>query len=189
MQFMSMLTSAFTGIWFGVSVDTYKRMTRNFKSVRIIEVINDLLFWAVQALIFFYILYIVNYGEIRFYFFLALLLGYATYRALLERIYNQVLEWIITFIQYVVNFMIKIIKALVINPSKWLLQLLISFGMIILTVLWKCLLVIVKIVIFPFQWLVKKYVNKFPIPFYSTYKKLYNKLTHFLKNIRNKRDE
>lgn len=171
-QFLSMLASAGTGIWFGASFDTYKRFTRSSKRFRWTKVLNDLLFWILQALVFFYVLFIVNYGEIRFYFFLALLLGYATYRALLDRLYAQILEWVIKLLQITVHFFTTMIKVLVINPSIWLLKVLISLCMIMLTVIWRSVSFLLKILLFPFRFLVNKYVQAYGIPFYPLYTRL-----------------
>lgn len=167
-----MLASAGTGIWFGASFDTYKRFTRSSKRFRWTKVLNDLLFWILQALVFFYVLFIVNYGEIRFYFFLALLLGYATYRALLDRLYAQILEWVIKLLQITVHFFTTMIKVLVINPSIWLLKVLISLCMIMLTVIWRSVSFLLKILLFPFRFLVNKYVQAYGIPFYPLYTRL-----------------
>lgn len=180
-QFLSMLASACTGIWFGASFDTYKRFTKGYSKARFIQFVNDLLFWLLQALIFFYVLFIVNYGEIRFYFFLALLLGYATYRALLESLYNRTLETVITVVDKTVHFFVKFIKVLLINPTISLLKLLFSFGMIIVTALVKVLQFAIKIVVFPFRWVGNKYVQAFGIPFHSVYKKAVHRFRFFWK--------
>ncbi|PAC34593.1 spore cortex biosynthesis protein YabQ [Caldifermentibacillus hisashii] len=68
-QFYTMLAMVGMGSYFGVALDTYSRLFNRSKRNVIVRGINDILFWIVQALITFYILYLVNNGEIRFYIF------------------------------------------------------------------------------------------------------------------------
>src|SRR5690554_6295875 len=122
-----MLASMGTGVWFGASFDTYKRFSGGSKR-SFTQVINDILFCILQALVFFYVLFIVNYGEIRFYLFLALLLGYAFYRALLESLYLKILERFITMIRNAFYFSVRLVKVFIINPLNWLLKLLLTLS-------------------------------------------------------------
>ncbi|MFA9559795.1 spore cortex biosynthesis protein YabQ [Evansella sp. AB-rgal1] len=164
-QFLSMLASAATGIWFGASFDTYKHFIGSPQRFRWTLLLNDILFWLVQALIFFYVLLQVNQGEVRFYLFLALLLGYSIYRSILEDIYQRILHWFIRVCVRLYDIITRIILVLIVNPIKWLLQVILTLSMMILSTLWTVILFIVKIILSPFRWIWLKYVHAFGNPF------------------------
>ncbi len=86
-QFLTMLSMIGMGSFFGVMFDTYQRFLDRPNRKSWIVFFNDLLFWVIQALIIFYILFLVNNGELRFYIFIALLCGFAAYQSLLKGIY------------------------------------------------------------------------------------------------------
>ncbi|SDZ66357.1 spore cortex biosynthesis protein YabQ [Evansella caseinilytica] len=155
-QFLSMLASAGTGIWLGASFDTYKRFLGSPKRFRWTFVINDVLFWILQGLIFFYVLLQVNNGDVRFYLILSLILGYSIYRALFEKLFLQLLEWLIGFCKGTYRMISRTIKVLIITPIKWLLQLVLSLSMILLTTLWNILLFLLRIALFPFRKLMQQ---------------------------------
>ncbi|MBU9722004.1 MULTISPECIES: spore cortex biosynthesis protein YabQ [Bacillaceae] len=171
-QFLSILASTGMGIVLGAAFDTYRRFVKSPKRLRWSLIINDILFWILQALLFFYVLLQVNNGEVRFYLLLAILLGYSIYRALLERIYRRVLEVMIQFVSNMINILIRTIKVLVYEPLKWLLKLIVSLSMIVLTTIWGILHFLIRIILSPFRWIGQKYVKSYGIPFQSTINKV-----------------
>ena len=68
-------------------LDTYQRFLKRGHRNRWIVFINDILFWMIQGLIIFYVLFLVNHGELRFYLLLALICGFSAYQALMKRLY------------------------------------------------------------------------------------------------------
>ncbi|MDG5789991.1 spore cortex biosynthesis protein YabQ [Evansella sp. AB-P1] len=179
-QFLSMLASVGVGIWFGASFDTYKRFIGSPQRFRWTLLVNDILFWLVQALIFFYVLLQVNQGEVRFYLFLAVLLGYSIYRSLFEKIYLRILEWMIHFTVKTYNIIANAIKVLVINPIKWLLKVLLSLSMILLTTIWRIIYILFRIIIFPVRWIANKYVQAYGNPLES----FINRLKRVVNNVK-----
>src|SRR5262245_25191931 len=91
-QFLSMLSMIGMGSLFGMMFDTYQRFLNRPKRNHWIVFFNDLLFWIIQALLIFYILFLVNNGELRFYIFIAILCGFAAYQSLLKGTYLKLLE-------------------------------------------------------------------------------------------------
>lgn len=170
-QFYSMLASAATGLWLGASFDTYRRFTGSSGRFRWSLVFNDIFFWPPQGLVFFYVLLKVNEGEVRFYLFLALLLGYSVYRSLFEKMYMKILEHAIRIISGTYRLIVKTILVLFINPLKWLLKVLLALSMILLTTIWRIVYYILWIFLVPFRWLGKKYVQHYGIPFQSLFNK------------------
>ena len=66
-QFYTLLAMIGMGSIFGATLDTYQRFLKRGHRNRWIVFINDILFWMIQGLIIFYVLFLVNHGELRFY--------------------------------------------------------------------------------------------------------------------------
>ncbi len=191
-QFLTMLSMIGMGSLFGVMFDTYQRFLDRPNRKSWIVFINDLLFWVIQALMIFYILFLVNNGELRFYIFVALLCGFAAYQSLFKNIYLKILEVIIRSVISLYQFIRRAFQLLIYKPVIGLIQLLISIVLLlgrgmfslvkfilkvllfILKVLW---VPIVKIVLILWKLLpksIKKYVEK-----------LYNKTAGIFMEIKN----
>lgn len=191
-QFLTMLSMIGMGSLFGVMFDTYQRFLDRPNRKSWIVFINDLLFWVIQALIIFYILFLVNNGELRFYIFVALLCGFAAYQSLFKGIYLKLLEFMIRSVIALYQFLRRTFQLLIYKPVVGIIQLLISIIIIlgrgtfslvkfilkvllfILKVLW---VPIVKIILILWKLLpksIKKYVEK-----------LYNKTAGIFMEIKN----
>jgi len=94
-QFYTMLAMIAMGSFFGGTLDTYNRFLQRRKRKRWVVFVHDVLFWLCQSLLLFYVLFLVNAGEVRFYIFIALLCGFAAYQALFKNGYLKLLEWCI----------------------------------------------------------------------------------------------
>jgi spore cortex biosynthesis protein YabQ len=182
-QFYTMLAMIGMGSLFGAALDTYNRFLNRPKRKRWLVFLNDILFWILQALFIFYILFIVNFGEIRFYIFIALLCGFAAYQAVLKHLYLRFLEAIIQFFISLYNFIVKMFNNLIFSPIKWLILLLLSFligiGKVILSILlfsWKIIKWILKIFFTPLVWVMKGIWSILPKNITKNVEKLYNKI-------------
>ncbi|WP_332633192.1 spore cortex biosynthesis protein YabQ [Halalkalibacter flavus] len=153
-QFYTMLSMAAMGVYIGAAIDTYGRFTRKRKkpSFNWIIACNDVLFWLVQALIVFYVLLQSNYGEIRFYIFLALVCGFSAYQALFRTFYQTLLERIIENVIKLYRITIKLFTILLINPVKYLLKLLYSLCIMVLTTCLTVLLFLLRLIWRPIKW-------------------------------------
>lgn len=118
-QFLTMLSMIGMGSLFGASLDTYQRFLKRPLRKSWVVFINDILFWLLQGLAIFYILFLVNEGELRFYIFLALLCGFAAYQALMKNIYLKLLEIVISTIISIYYFIVKVIRLLIIRPVQF----------------------------------------------------------------------
>jgi spore cortex biosynthesis protein YabQ len=177
-QFLTMLSMIGMGSLFGVMFDTYQRFLDRPNRKSWIVFFNDLLFWVIQALIIFYILFLVNNGELRFYIFVALLCGFAAYQALFKGVYLKFLELMINTVIAIYRFMKRAFQLLIYKPVLGIVQLVISiivllgrgiFSLVkfvlkvllfILKVLWS---IIEKILLIVWKLLpkgIKKYVEK-----------------------------
>ncbi|MFC0559595.1 spore cortex biosynthesis protein YabQ [Halalkalibacter alkalisediminis] len=188
-QLYTMLSMAAMGIYLGAAIDTYGRFTRKRPSFNWLVACNDVLFWLVQALVVFYVLLQANNGEIRFYIFLALVCGFAAYRALFQTFYQRVLEIMITRIIQTYRLTIKLITILLINPVKYLLKVLYSLCIMVLTACLTVLLFLLNLIWKPLRWFLlllykwtglNKQVNKI--------KPILRKMKDFLQSMRKKKE-
>lgn len=189
-QFQTLLAMIAMGSLFGAMLDTYQRFLKRGNRKRWIVFINDLLFWFIQGVLIFYILFLVNSGELRFYLFLALLLGFSAYQALFRQGYVRLLEWIIRIVKETIKIIKKLIHLLIYQPVMGLFLLiksimiyLFTVGLALVKIVWKVLKWLVMIVFWPILWIAKtiipKKVQKFVV-------KMGNSLEGFYKNAKNK---
>jgi len=136
-QFYTMLAMVGMGGWLGAALDTYGRFLKRPLRARWVVFINDLLFWLVQGLILFYLLLLVNEGELRIYIFLAVLCGYAAYQSLLKKIYLQLLEIFIQTSLTIYRLFIRAGQLMIVKPIVGTIQLLIAIILGTANILWK----------------------------------------------------
>lgn len=131
-QFYTMIAMISMGGWLGAALDTYGRFLKRPKRAHWVVFINDILFWLMQGLIIFYILLMVNQGELRFYVFVALLCGYAAYQSLVRSSYLKLLELMIKIALSFFRFLARTCHLLVIRPFQLLIQaVLLLFGFLL----------------------------------------------------------
>ncbi|WP_096203240.1 spore cortex biosynthesis protein YabQ [Bacillus sp. FJAT-45350] len=152
-QLNTMLSMVAMGIWVGAAIDTYGRFAKERRSFHWMTALNDLLFWIVQGLLVFYVLLNVNQGEMRFYILLALICGFAAYRALFQRHYQMLLERVIAGIISLYRFMRSVFIVMLYNPLKSLLKLLYTLCMMLVTLLLTILVTLFKIFYKPLRWI------------------------------------
>ncbi|MCY9672080.1 spore cortex biosynthesis protein YabQ [Bacillus pumilus] len=159
-QFYTMLSMVAMGIWLGASLDTYKLFVNREKTAKWLLIIHDLLFWLVQGLLFFYVLLLTNEGEFRVYIFLAVVLGFSMYQALMKQLYMNILKFMVMCVYQAALILKRLVKSIVFQPIRWLMTLIISAIMFLLHLLlrlvhftfrlvWKVL----SIVCYPLIWL------------------------------------
>ncbi len=180
------------GSYLGAAIDTYNRFLFRSKRKSWLVFVNDIFFWILQGLIFFYVLFVINQGELRFYIFLAILCGFAAYQSLLKRGYARVLEIIITMIISIYRYAVKIFLMLIYRPIVSLLLGCVSLVTIIgkgLFVLAKWTIqfiwMIFKLIFTPVKWLLILFWNLLPKHIKKTVEKLYNKLAGYYQVIKN----
>lgn len=124
-QFYSMIAMVGMGAYLGMALDTYHRFLYRGTRNRLIAFATDILFWVFQALLVFYVLYLVNEGALRFYLLLALLCGYAAYQSLFRTIYKKILELVIQLVISIYRIIVKLIVIFIVKPIKWIIQVII----------------------------------------------------------------
>jgi spore cortex biosynthesis protein YabQ len=191
-QFYTMLAMVGMGSWLGAALDTYGRFLKRPKRAHWVVFINDLLFWLFQGLIIFYILLLVNEGELRFYVFIALLCGYAAYQSILKEWYNTALEIFIQFMIGTYRFLAKAFRFLIVRPIMGIFHsiivLLLGIFNVILIVgslLIKVIVVLLKIIFTPFKWIGLLLWKLTPIKIRRILEKYFYKLAGFIQKAQN----
>jgi spore cortex biosynthesis protein YabQ len=191
-QFLTMLSMIGMGSLFGVMFDTYQRFLDRPNRKSWIVFFNDLLFWVIQALIIFYILFLVNNGELRFYTFVALLCGFAAYQSLFKGIYLRLLEVIINTVISIYRFMRRAFQLLIYKPVLGLIQLVISIIILLgrglfslVKFVLKILLVVLKIIWVPIVKIMLLLWKLLPKTIKKSVDKLYNKMAGIFMEIKN----
>jgi spore cortex biosynthesis protein YabQ len=185
-QFQTMLSMVFMGIWIGMAVDTYSRFIHEKRKWHWLHFLNDLLFWLVQALLVFYVLLHVNHAEIRFYIFIALICGYAAYRALFETIYKRVLEWCVSAAVSLFRFLYNLFNSLLVMPIKWLIMIITGILLYVLKILQRIAIVLLKILFSPFKWIGRLVWRFIPKQKWYNLKEKYLKVAGFFNSVKNK---
>ncbi|MFJ7978567.1 spore cortex biosynthesis protein YabQ [Peribacillus sp. JNUCC 23] len=183
-QFYTLLAMIGMGSCFGAALDTYNRFLKRTKRKSWFVFLNDFLFWIVQGLIIFYVLFLINEGEFRFYLFLALLCGFSAYQALMKKSYHKILEAFITSVIVTAKFIRRSIQLLVYQPVKWLVTgivfLIFGIGKILFSIIkWiiRLIFMTINIILRPFFWIFLFLWNKLPNAVTKNVGKFYNEIT------------
>lgn len=191
-QFLTMLSMIGMGSLFGASLDTYNRFLQRRRRRNWIVFLNDILFWVFQGLSIFYVLFMINEGELRFYIFLALLCGFAAYQSLLKRTYLLILDWLISLAISTYKISVNLFKTLVYRPLQFLfmsaVSLLVLLGKGIFSLLkttLKILYWILKVAWKPFQLILIIFWKLLPKKIKKVVEKIYNKMAGFTRKFQN----
>ncbi|MGM8366135.1 spore cortex biosynthesis protein YabQ [Virgibacillus sp. W0181] len=190
-QFLTMLSMALGGIYLGFALDTFRRLTGPWTQNKLLAFMLEVGFWAVQTVLLFYILFRVNGGELRFYVFLACLLGFSIYQIGFATLYKKVLESIISIVQTIIRWVQIIVRRLIIQPILILLKVCNMILLALLQGLATVCLILIKIIYLPLKWIVQLIYRLLPkrikeiiyqfVQFYST---MIDKVKKFVQSIR-----
>jgi len=188
-QFQTMIVMIIGGIYLGVALETFRRFEYYWKKNITFNYLMEISFWLLQTLILFYLLFVVNNGEVRFYIFLAVLCGFAAYQSLIASYYRRLLERVITSFISLYHFVYQVIDTIIITPLKWVIHLLFTILLLIFRVLsWFCWLIL-RVIYFPLSVIAKlcshlipKNAQKYLHSFAGIYSKIENSIVTRLKN-------
>jgi spore cortex biosynthesis protein YabQ len=187
-QLATMLAMIGMGSWLGAALDTYNRFLQRQDRKHWIVFMNDILFWIVQGLVIFYVLLLVNEGELRFYIFLAILCGYAAYQSLFRIIYLKVLEWMISLAMRLYRFFIRLCYYLIVRPIQLFLQTLLVFSffiwksfLFVLRILYQC----IKLLFAPVRWIGFIIWRGIPQNWQETLKNFFSHLAGIIRQVKN----
>ncbi|MGE7879970.1 spore cortex biosynthesis protein YabQ [Peribacillus muralis] len=191
-QFYTLLAMIGMGSGFGAALDTYSRFLKRSERKRWVVFIHDFLFWIIQGLLIFYVLFLVNEGELRFYLFLALFCGFAAYQALFKGLYQHFLEFLIRLVIKLARFIINSVHMLIFLPIKWVLVSILAiavglgkFALALLKWAGKIVLFILNLFWKPIKWMLTFIWNLMPVFVTKNVGKFYNKGKGILLKIKN----
>lgn len=194
-QLTTMLVMVGMGGWLGIALDTYRRLFHRRKRRVWVVFSFDVLFCIVQSVLIFLVLYLINYGEIRFYIFLALLCGFAAYQSLLKNLYTASLERTLYLLYKLFSFIKRVVTIILIRPiltiGSGIVQIFLWLGtglLFFVRFILRSLIYLLKIVFRPFFLFGKFLWNFFPesirikvTTLFKTIRKIYIKLRQRLK--------
>ncbi|MCF3944461.1 spore cortex biosynthesis protein YabQ [Oceanobacillus alkalisoli] len=183
-QFTTMAVMVLSGIYLGLAQDTFRRFSVHWKNRTVISYLLEIGFWLLQTIIVFYFLFLVNSGEIRLYIFLACLLGFSFYQALLKTVYRNVLEGVISVLRTIFRFIKQVFLIFIVTPLKWIFFLLSGIIVFIINLVVKLLAIILKIILFPFLMIgriLKPLIPENFIKFFHKLHPIYSTIRNILK--------
>lgn len=146
------------GIMMGMVFDIYNTVTSVANWLRVLRSILDICFFAAFAYVVYHISLMTDNGRFRLYTFGLLLMGYALYRVFLHRTIVASAHAIIQVVQSIMITLWRLVFFLVIGPVLWfarilkaLLVVLYRIGCNIEDIVCKCVIIIARILLFPFR--------------------------------------
>lgn len=121
------------GILMGMFYDLIRILRNIIKRPHLIIQLEDLVYWLICSGFAFYMIYTHNYGAIRPFVFIGILLGGIFYFSTFSIIFMKVAVWIIDTMKKYINILIN----LLLMPVQWIL----------------------KVLHIPFNYIVKKYIK------------------------------
>jgi len=124
------------GISIGILFDIFRILRKSFKTPDFVTYIEDAIFGIITGIFLIFIIFIFNNGELRFYIFLALLLGNVLYLSTISKYFIKINVKIITtlkntmiitfpirkllylFKKYILSLILKPFKILTINAKN-----------------------------------------------------------------------
>ncbi|MUV38032.1 Spore protein YabQ [Lentibacillus sp. JNUCC-1] len=180
-QLMTMIAMISGGFYLGMAQDTHRRLSIHWKNRLLLLYVMEISFWLVQSLLLFYVLFLVNNGELGIYVFLAGLLGYSAYRALAAPTYKRILEKAIAIIRQILHGLHRIFRVLFVLPLKWLFHVLVVTVLFILNLLFSIFIYLFKVIYWPVKWMFKLIYRLMP----ECVQRFIHKLAGFYSTIEN----
>lgn len=184
-QFLAMGAMLGGGMYLGFANDTFRRFVPLWMRSTFLTYSCEILFWLAQTALLYYVLFRINYGEIRFYLFTALFAGFLLYILLFQSVYVKVLN----VVSRIVKKIVLTLYHLLMMPIIFIIRLLLN----LLTFIWQTF---IKIVLMLFNYLavpliklllpkkVYNFISKMGALCSTMISTLYSKLLTFFKKMR-----
>lgn len=148
LQVMSAMIGA--GLFIGMNLTLYDRYILRSRPTGW-RWVTDGLFWCVQALLVFMMLFHVNGGEWRLYVLLSIICGFAGYEALIKNGFITILSFIDRIVKWIVRTVLLTFTLLIITPLVWLWKLVRTTVVFIVSIICRILLFGARLVFSPFD--------------------------------------
>ncbi|NMO97754.1 spore cortex biosynthesis protein YabQ [Paenibacillus lemnae] len=140
-QWITLLWMLFSGAAMGLAYDSYRVLSGELRFPRWSQHVLDFLYWVAAALFVFRMLYITNYGQLRFYVFVGLFLGVWIYFLLWSVITRRFVVMLIQAAKGLLSVLTTLLNTLLWKPVKGILLLL--QGMVKL--LWRMIMFLLRL--------------------------------------------
>lgn len=157
-QWVTMGVMILCGLYLGIVTDTLRRLFISWYMPSILRLLFKTVYWVCQTIIVYLILYKVNGGLLRFYLFLACLLGFSIYVVLVRATYMVVLEWIINLVKTIANIFYRLLLRPLWLMFYFVLRQLSALFMLCQQILWY----MIKFLFYPVIWSLKKIYRLIP---------------------------
>jgi|SRR5690625_2208093 len=121
-QLVTMGAMILGGVYLGLAKDTFQRILTAWRRFIVLRYSLEIIFWLMQTFLLYYVLYRLNGGVLRLYFFIAVAFGFTCYMALFQQIYQKILNWIILCITKLAVFLYKIFMMPILFVIKLILR-------------------------------------------------------------------
>lgn len=146
-----MMTMVGSGLILGVALDTYRVLKERFRLRGWVVSLVDLLYWVAAASLVFHLLVWSNWGELRFYVFVAVLAGFWIYFTWFSDGVFRFLRWLLQGLERIGKSVIRLVTVLVWFPIAYLWALFRRAGML----LWRLARGVLRLVLAPFSPLIR----------------------------------
>lgn len=140
MQWITLFWMLCSGAAMGLAYDSYRVLAGQLRFPRWSQHALDLMYWIAAALFVFRMLYVTNYGQLRFYVFVGLFLGVWIYFLLWSVITRRFVVMLIQAAKGLLSILTTLFRTLVWNPVKGILKLLKGMAKL----LWKMVMFLLR---------------------------------------------
>lgn len=169
-QWLTMAAMIISGMYLGVMTDTLRTIFRPWQLISWLRLGLQVLYWIMQTIVVYIILYSINGGILRLYIFLACLLGYSIYVVCLQSVYLLILDWLLELLNTAAYFIYRIF----IRPLWLLLYLVLQQVVKLVGLGLKLVYGLLQVAFYPFRMVLQQIVKLLPE---KVYRKTFNYLT------------
>lgn len=155
-QFVTLFTMIAGGFYLGLAKDTLRRFAPLWEKRFFLRYAIEITFWLMNTAILYYVLFLVNAGELRIVLFVAVLLGFSIYQALASAIYVRILEVFIRVGTIFFSWVSKVGSVLLVRPIQFIFRTLKKCLFWVLSGIAIVIIFILKVVFSPFKWVGKR---------------------------------
>jgi spore cortex biosynthesis protein YabQ len=148
---MTMALMISSGLMLGVILDTYQVLKHRFRMRGWVVSLVDLLYWSVSAALVFSLLMWSNWGELRFYVFIAVCLGFFLYYQWFSQQVIRLIRWLIDLMEKILYGIARALYILIWIPLVYLVLFLRNLLRFLLQISWK----FIKVLFIPIWWLIR----------------------------------
>ena len=115
-QFLTLGLMIGCGGWIGLIFDIYRVLSGQLRISRWLLPLFDLFYWVFAALLVFRVLFYSNYGQLRMFVFIGLMIGFVIYFTWVSKTTIRLILWTIHLIKRVVMILQRMVDLFIITP-------------------------------------------------------------------------